>query len=606
MTSLRTQLTLFWILLLAACGALAVTMTVLYRSSVGAQVAASQQTTELACRTLATRQARSVHSNPTAAGRIDLMQVLLHLVLVETPQVEGGVWRVGEGNLAYAYPTYEGSGEKRDLPAAEQPLIAELATQAAREQALRTDVVRGSREAVVITACPLMGTGHELAAWTMTRASGNALAAQGTLRVGLGALLLLVLGSAVWLGWLMASGLRHVGALQRRLGQAATDEADMPALDPTGVQELDRIVDSFNRFRARFSAAQARIRDADQQRGRDLRLATLGRMTGAIAHEIRNPIAAMRLKAENALAGPAERQGDALRSIVAQVDRLDDLVKSLLGLVQPLQVQWQTVALKPWLEQRLAAARAGMMAGVKADVQAGKSAGAGAGVGAGVTVGGQPEAPLPALFLDLSGLQPDPTTALRTDPHIGDDSHAGDNTKTNENSGGKVEDTSAQHYDAVTARFDPLHLSRAVDNLLDNALRHAAQAQRPGAGARVTLRALRTSQGGLLLQIDDNGDGIPPALVPTLFEPFATGRADGTGLGLALAREVAFAHGGDLRYVPLGPTSLAAAKALSPSTAGTGAGTATGDVIGIGTGSSDNTGRAPGTRFELEIPWHAS
>ncbi|ALV08022.1 sensor histidine kinase [Roseateles depolymerans] len=558
MTSLRTQLTLFWILLLAACGALAVTMTVLYRSSVGAQVAASQQATEGACRTLAARQARSVQSDPSAAGRIDLMQVLLHLVLVETPQVEGGVWRVGDGNLAYAYPTYEGSGEKRDLPAAEQPLIAELATQAAHDQALRTDVVRGSREAVVITACPLMGAGHELAAWTMTRASGNALAAQGTLRAGLGALLLVVLGSAVWLGWLMASGLRHVGALQRRLGQAATDEADMPALDPTGVQELDRIVDSFNRFRMRFSAAQARIREADQQRGRDLRLATLGRMTGAIAHEIRNPIAAMRLKAENALAAPVERQADALRSIVAQVDRLDDLVKSLLGLVQPLQVQWQTVALQPWLEQRLAAAQAGMRTSLP------------------------PDASPPALMLDLSGMY--------ADEDGGQDGGGDGNT--------------------LTARFDPLHLSRAVDNLLDNAVRHAAQSTSAtsttpaGPIGRVTLRALRTAQGGLLLQVDDNGEGVPPSLVPTLFEPFATGRADGTGLGLALAREVAFAHGGDLRHVPLPQARPAPISGNSHSHSHSHSSHSS--SIATDAGTSPETPPAPGTRFELEIPWHAS
>ncbi len=565
MTSLRTQLTLFWILLLAACGALAVTMTVLYRSSVGAQVAASQQATEGACRTLAARQARSVQSDPSAAGRIDLMQVLLHLVLVETPQVEGGVWRVGEGNLAYAYPTYEGSGEKRDLPAAEQPLIAELATQAAHDQALRTDVVRGSREAVVITACPLMGTGHDLAAWTMTRASGNALAAQGTLRAGLGALLLLVLGSAVWLGWLMASGLRHVGALQRRLGQAATDEADMPALDPTGVQELDRIVDSFNRFRMRFSAAQARIREADQQRGRDLRLATLGRMTGAIAHEIRNPIAAMRLKAENALAAPVERQADALRSIVAQVDRLDDLVKSLLGLVQPLQVQWQTVALQPWLEQRLAAAQAGMRTSLP------------------------PDASPPALMLDLSGMYPDEDG--------GQDGGGDGNT--------------------LTARFDPLHLSRAVDNLLDNAVRHAAQATSAtsttpaGPIGRVTLRALRTAQGGLLLQVDDNGEGVPPSLVPSLFEPFATGRADGTGLGLALAREVAFAHGGDLRHVPLPRARPAPISGNSHSHSHSHSHSSSdsshsSSSIATDAGTAPETSPAPSTRFELEIPWHAS
>ena len=36
------------------------------------------------------------------------------------------MWQASGGQLAYAYPTYEGSGVKRDVPAAEQPLIADL------------------------------------------------------------------------------------------------------------------------------------------------------------------------------------------------------------------------------------------------------------------------------------------------------------------------------------------------------------------------------------------------------------------------------------------------------------------------------------------------
>ena len=488
MNSLRTQLTLFWTLLLATCGALAVTMTVLYQSSVGAQVAHSQAATEAACRTIASRYAKSVQADSAAAGRLDLLAVLLHLVLVETPQMEGGVWQVDDGNLAYAYPTYEGSSEKRDLPAAEQPLIAQLVSQAVRSGQLGTDVVRGTREAIIVTACPLTAGRPGMAAWTMTRASGYALAAQGSLRIGLGALLLLVLGSAAWLGWMLARGLRHVGALQQGLAQADGEQAAMPELARTGVQELDRIVDGFNRFRARFTAAQARIRDVELQRGRDLRLAALGRMTGAIAHEIRNPIAAMRLKAENALAGPAERHGDALRAIVGQVDRLDGLVKSLLGLVQPITAVPVPVLLRPWLEQRLAA-------------------------------------------ISTEGTD---RLTLRLEMAVQDD--------------------------PATACFDPMHLARAVDNLLDNAVRHA------GPHGHVTLRAIHRGEGPLLLQVDDDGEGVPESLRPTLFEPFATGRADGTGLGLALAREVAFAHGGELRHVAL----------------------------------------PEGTRFELEMPWRAS
>jgi len=46
------------------------------------------------------------------------------------------------------------------------------------------------------------------------------------------------------------------------------------------------------------------------------------------------------------------------------------------------------------------------------------------------------------------------------------------------------------------------------------------------------------------LSVSDTGYGVPESIREHLFEPFATGRPGGTGLGLAMVREVADAHGG--------------------------------------------------------------
>jgi nitrogen-specific signal transduction histidine kinase len=51
-----------------------------------------------------------------------------------------------------------------------------------------------------------------------------------------------------------------------------------------------------------------------------------------------------------------------------------------------------------------------------------------------------------------------------------------------------------------------------------------------------------------VLEIADNGPGVPPELVPRLFTPFVSGRSDGHGLGLALARKLVEAHAGTLTY----------------------------------------------------------
>jgi signal transduction histidine kinase len=53
--------------------------------------------------------------------------------------------------------------------------------------------------------------------------------------------------------------------------------------------------------------------------------------------------------------------------------------------------------------------------------------------------------------------------------------------------------------------------------------------------------------------VSDNGPGLPERAKDRLFQPFAgSGRPDGAGLGLAIARELAIGHGGDLTLVESG------------------------------------------------------
>jgi two-component system heavy metal sensor histidine kinase CusS len=87
-------------------------------------------------------------------------------------------------------------------------------------------------------------------------------------------------------------------------------------------------------------------------------------------------------------------------------------------------------------------------------------------------------------------------------------------------------------------------LARAMENLLDNALRHG--------GGRASIRV--TPDGACVrVVVSDDGPGIPPSLVQTLFQRFARGdvsrSSDGFGLGLAIARAIASAHGGTLELL---------------------------------------------------------
>jgi signal transduction histidine kinase len=87
---------------------------------------------------------------------------------------------------------------------------------------------------------------------------------------------------------------------------------------------------------------------------------------------------------------------------------------------------------------------------------------------------------------------------------------------------------------------DPVRLQQVLANLLQNA------AQAGAGGIEVRGEAL----GALArLRVVDDGPGIPADLRDRLFDPFATGRAGGRGLGLAIARRIVARHGGTLDLV---------------------------------------------------------
>lgn len=86
-------------------------------------------------------------------------------------------------------------------------------------------------------------------------------------------------------------------------------------------------------------------------------------------------------------------------------------------------------------------------------------------------------------------------------------------------------------------------LRGAVLNLTLNAIEAA------GPSGDVTLQASeQTFANAVLIEVRDNGAGPPPELADALGEPFVTGKQEGVGLGLALARQVAIDHGGLLTW----------------------------------------------------------
>jgi two-component system, OmpR family, sensor kinase len=93
--------------------------------------------------------------------------------------------------------------------------------------------------------------------------------------------------------------------------------------------------------------------------------------------------------------------------------------------------------------------------------------------------------------------------------------------------------------DELTARVDPDRVRQALDNLVDNAVRHVRE------GGRVVVSGSREN-GSVRLAVRDDGPGFPQEILDRSFSIETTQSANGAGLGLSIVDAIARAHGGTL------------------------------------------------------------
>jgi two-component system sensor histidine kinase KdpD len=91
--------------------------------------------------------------------------------------------------------------------------------------------------------------------------------------------------------------------------------------------------------------------------------------------------------------------------------------------------------------------------------------------------------------------------------------------------------------DLPLVSFDPLLVEQVLVNLLDNALRYTSK------GSPLKLSA-EIKEDFLVVELTDQGPGVPPGDEERIFEKFVRGAGGGIGLGLAICRAIVNAHGG--------------------------------------------------------------
>ena len=208
-----------------------------------------------------------------------------------------------------------------------------------------------------------------------------------------------------------------------------------------------------------------------------MKLASLGKLTASIAHEIRNPLGAIGHAAQ--LLGESPELNDADRRLTQIIhdntERVNRVIEDVLGLSRRTQATFEALRLADWLDKLITDNQAGLGLG-------------------------------------------DKRWRIAITPK---------NTR-------------------VIA--DPSQLAQIVINIVRNAVVHGGQ---PMESLKITLcGGLTRESKNPVLDIIDNGNGIPPDTVNRIFEPFFTTRNSGTGLGLYIVRELAELNDIDLRYIP--------------------------------------------------------
>lgn len=268
---------------------------------------------------------------------------------------------------------------------------------------------------------------------------------------------------------------RAAPALHRQLQRWQRD----PGWQPDPVEAGDghiRLIPRFTPLRtAQGPGAMILLDDSATlaRQSQQIKLASLGRLTASIAHEIRNPLGAIshaaQLLAESDKLGADDQR---LTEIIGHhTRRVNDIIENVLQLSRRGPVSGRTLALGPWL------------------------------------------ADFVREFADTEHVD---AARLRLDVSP----------------------------DTLSVRADPGHLHQVLWNLCQNGIRHA------GGAAELRLVARATDTGAVHLDVIDNGPGIAEETAAQIFEPFYTTAANGTGLGLYIARELCELNGCRLSYRP--------------------------------------------------------
>lgn len=282
---------------------------------------------------------------PIVPADAQLTELTSHVLQNETG-IEGGYFRLNDPPLVgYAFPTHEGPGDTRVLPARETPIIVNLTTAAVRESHLQKAHFYGPHDMVLFMAAPVCEAkecagGPVGAAWLMQRIPG---AETDRKRAILWSAFGFATVSCVtmMLAFVVLRQVDHgTRAVLDRLARMESDLSADEETFPVGLAEFHRVMNGLNRLGATLRNQFERERELQGKLHQNDRLAAIGQLAAGVAHDLRNPLATIRLRAQMT----QRRTNDegvvqASSVILTEVDRLDATIERLLNFSRPIQLK---------------------------------------------------------------------------------------------------------------------------------------------------------------------------------------------------------------------------------------------------------------------------
>ena len=294
----------------------------------------------------------SLVSSPQSTSEIS------QVALQKLEGVGGGFYQSdGEHLLGYTPAAGRGAeqtpvvGANRDDV---QPAILETAQNAANAHMPSEKTLTGGNDILLIEAVPI---GNEKSnwgsAWTIERlqslpGSNRLRAYLITVALGVAALFCVLL--TLWVVRNLQAGVRKIESSLQDL------EWDLTSQIPTGSdpEEIERIAQAINRLGASLKENIDREKQIEDRLRHAERLAALGRLVAGVAHEVRNPLATIRLRVQMAQReARSPRVDESCAIALEEVERLNGMVSRLLNFARPVRFQPEPTNLKQLTEQRL-------------------------------------------------------------------------------------------------------------------------------------------------------------------------------------------------------------------------------------------------------------